>query len=110
MKMKILAIEYPEENEQKVNEILNSVFFTNMLKRISEMKYTEVTSPYTGDFDAFVNDIICLLISHAEGTEELVEAITDRMPHLPELIKQFSIIRAVLESEYEQKKQQLIEA
>jgi hypothetical protein len=38
MKVRILAVEYPEENEQKVNEILDSVFFTNMLIRISYLK------------------------------------------------------------------------
>jgi hypothetical protein len=98
MKIRILAVEYPEENEQKVNEILDSVFFTNMLKRISEMK-SEVTTPYSGDFDAFVNDVICLLISHTEGTEELVKVIAERMPHLPELILKFNSIRETLEND-----------
>lgn len=97
--MKILAIEYPEESEQKVHEILNSVFFTNMIKRIAEFKYTEVTTPYDGEFDAFVNDIVCLLISHSKGTEELIEVIAEKMPHLPELIKQFDLIRNKLEAE-----------
>ena len=98
MKMRILAVEYPEENEQKVHEILDSIFFTNMLKRVAEMK-SEVTTPYDGEFDAFVNDIVCLLISHSEGTDELVNVIAERMPHLPELIKQFDSIRQKLESE-----------
>jgi len=99
MKMRLLAIEYPEDSEQKVREILDSVFFTNMIKRIAEFKYTEVTTPYDGEFDAFVNDIICLLVSHSEGTEELINVITERMPHLPELIKQFDSIREKLETE-----------
>ena len=98
MKMRIFAIEYPEENEQKVNEILDSVFFTNMLKRISEMK-SEVTIPYTGDYDAFINDVICLLISHTEGSEALVDIIAERMPHLPQLILKFNSIRQELENE-----------
>jgi hypothetical protein len=98
MKMRILAVEYPEENEQKINEILDSVFFTNMLKRVAEMK-SEVTIPYTGDYDAFVNDVICLLISHTEGTEALVEAITEKMPHLPQLIIKFNEIRETLEND-----------
>lgn len=104
MKIKILAIEYPEENEQKVKDIVESVFFTNMLKRIAEIKYAEVTTPYCGEFDAFVNDIICLLISHCQGTEELVNVITEKMPHLPELIKQFSLTREKLENENKQDK------
>ncbi len=99
MKMRILAIEYPEENEQKVETIVGSVFFTNMLKRIAQMNLTVVTMPYEGEFDAFLNDIICLLISHSEGSEELVDAISERMPHLPELIKQFDLIRERLEGE-----------
>jgi hypothetical protein len=99
MKIRILAIEYPEENEQKVHEILDSVFFTNMLKRIAEMKYSEVTAPYDGDFDAFVNDIICLLLSHCEGTEELMNAVGEQMPHVPELVKQFGLVRERLEGE-----------
>jgi hypothetical protein len=70
-----------------------------MIKRIAEFKYTEVTTPYDGEFDAFVNDIICLLVSHSEGTEELINDITERMPHLPELIKQFDSIREKLETE-----------
>ncbi len=96
--MRILAIEYPEESEQKVCEILDSVFFTNMMKRIAEFKTAEVTTPYDGEFDAFVNDIICLLVSHSDGTEELINIITERMPHLPELIKQFDLIRNKLET------------
>ncbi len=98
MKMRILAVEYPEENEQKVHEILDSIFFTNMLKRVAKMK-SEVTTPYDGEFDAFVNDIICLLISHSEGTESLIKVIAERMPHLPELIKEFDSIRQKLEGE-----------
>lgn len=99
MKMRILAIEYPEECEKKICEILDSVFFTNMIKRIAELKYTEVTTPYDGEFDAFVNDIICLLVSHSEGTEELMTAITERMPHLPELVKQFKSVREKIGAE-----------
>lgn len=98
MKMRILAVEYPEENEQQVHEILDSLYFTNMLKRVAKMK-SEVTTPYNGAFDAYVNDIICLLISHNEGTKELIDAITERMPHLPELITQFASIRKKLEGE-----------
>jgi hypothetical protein len=98
MKMRILAVEYPEENEQQVHEILDSVFFTNMLKRVSNLK-SEVTTPYNGEFDAFVNDVICLLISHDEAAKELVEVITERMPHLPGLIKEFDSVRQKLEGE-----------
>ena len=96
MKMRILAVEYPEESEEKVHEILDSVFFTNTLKRVSNLK-SEVTTPYNGEFDAFVNDVICLLISHDEAAKELVDVITERMPHLPELIKEFDSIRQKLE-------------
>ena len=98
MKMRILAVEYPEENEQQIHEILDSVFFTNMLKRVANLK-SEVTTPYNGEFDAFVNDVICLLISHDEGAKELVDVITERMPHLPELIKEFDSVRHRLEGE-----------
>lgn len=101
--MRILAIEYPDENEQKVHEILDSVFFTNMLKRIAEMKYTEVTIPYDGEFDAFINDIICLLVSHSEEAKVLINSITERMPHLPKLIEQFDAIREKLEGEAKRK-------
>ncbi len=94
--MRILAVEYPEESEEKVHEILDSVFFTNMLKRVSNLK-SEVTTPYNGEFDAFVNDVTCLLISHDEAAKELVDVITERMPHLPQLIKDFDSIRQKLE-------------
>jgi hypothetical protein len=97
MKMRILAVEYPEESEQEVHKILDSVFFTNMLKRVSNLK-SEVTTPYNGEFDAFVNDVICLLISHDEASKELVEVIKQRMPHLPELIKEFDSVRQKLEA------------
>lgn len=103
MKIKILAIEYPDEAEKHVSEILDSVFFSNMLKRIAQIKFTEVTTPYNGEFDAFVNDVICLLISHDQGTEELIKVITDAMPHLPELIKQFDAVREKLEGEEKKK-------
>ena len=96
MKMRILAVEYPEESEQQVSQILDSIFFTNMLKRVAEMK-SEVTTPYNGEFDAYINDVICLLISHDEGAKELVDVIAERMPHLPELIKEFDSIRLKLE-------------
>jgi hypothetical protein len=101
MKVRILAVEYPEENEQEVNEILNSVFFTNMLKRIAGMKNTEVTTPYDGEFDEFVNDIVFLLVSHDDAAKELVNAMSERIPHLPGLIKQFGLIRKKLENEEE---------
>ncbi len=99
MKIRILAIEYPDEAEKHVSEILDSVFFSNMLKRIAQIKFSEVTAPYNGEFDAFVNDVLCLLISHDKGTEELIKAISDAMPHLPELIKEFERIREKLEEE-----------
>lgn len=98
MKMRILAVEYPDENEQQVSGILDSLFFTNMLKRVAQMN-SEVTTPYKGEFDAYVNDVICLLISHCEGTEELIDMITERMPHLPELITRFNSMRRSLEGE-----------
>jgi hypothetical protein len=100
--MRILAVEYPEESEQEVHKILDSVFFTNMLKRVSNLK-SEVTTPYNGEFDAFVNDVICLLISHDEAAKELVEVITERMPHLPGLIKEFDSMRQKLEGEEKRK-------
>jgi hypothetical protein len=94
MKCRILVIEYPEEKERELDEVLSSVSMKTINTAINT-GIGEITSPYHNADDDFIDDIIDLLLFH-NGNTNLISDYTKIKPYLPRLIQGFSKLRAEL--------------
>ena len=87
-------IEYPEENEEKLNKLLDSKTMKTITSKINT-KIGEITLPYAGADDDYIGDIINLLIHH-DGNDELIAFLSTNDLHIKPLIVEFERLRQII--------------
>lgn len=100
---KIFVIEYREEDKTLVEKLLNSNEIKDIALQINT-EIGEITLPYDGPDDDYIEDIIDFLIEHS-GNTELIKILSKNKTYLPILISEFKNTRDVLIREAQERKE-----